>query len=96
MEFISDKEKRILLSAITREKKIIEKNQYNDLIPVIEHLEYLFRYDRLFKKIYNTALIDFIDYMEKNIEYARPVGWSKKIEIITMSTVRIIAENLKK
>lgn len=59
MEFISNKEKRILLSAIVREKKIIEKNQYNDLIPVIEHLEYLFRYDRLFKKIYNLAIDDF-------------------------------------
>lgn len=62
MEFIKDQEKRILLSAISREKKVIKEHpELAELIPVIEQLDYYFMYDRLFKKIYNQALEDFIN-----------------------------------
>ena len=59
MEFIKDQEKRILLSAISREKKVIkEHKELAELIPVINQLDYYFMYDRLFKQIYNQALED--------------------------------------
>lgn len=57
MEFIKDQEKRILLSALSREKKVInEHEELAELIPVINQLDYYFMYDRLFKRIYNQAL----------------------------------------
>lgn len=62
MEFIKDQEKRILLSAISREKKVIKEHpELAELIPVINQLDYYFMYDRLFKQIYNQALEDFIN-----------------------------------
>lgn len=62
MEFIKDKEKSILLSALSREKKVInEHKELAELIPVINQLDYYFMYDRLFKQIYNQALVDFVE-----------------------------------
>lgn len=62
MEFIKDQEKRILLSAISREERVIKEHpELAELIPVIKQLEFYFMYDRLFKKIYNQALEDFIN-----------------------------------
>mgnify|MGYP003293151583 CR=1 FL=1 len=58
MKFITDKEKSILLSAISREEKIIKENNLNDLIPVTKQLHYYFMYDRLFKSIYNKGKTD--------------------------------------
>lgn len=66
MEFIKDQEKRILLSAISREKKVIkEHSELKELIPIIEQLDYYFMYDRLFKSIYNQALEDFNKKMKE-------------------------------
>lgn len=45
---------------------------------------------------YKKALDDFIEKMNEQSEIARPVGWSAGIEIITMSTVRSIKEELMK
>lgn len=45
---------------------------------------------------YKKALDDFIEKMNEQSEIARPVGWSSRIEIITMSTVRSIKEELMK
>lgn len=44
---------------------------------------------------YLKAINDLIENLSKQSEYARPVGWSEKIEIITMENVRSIAEQLK-
>lgn len=56
MKFIEDKEKSILLAAISREKRVIKEHpELAELIPVIEQIDYYFMYDRLFKKIYNEA-----------------------------------------
>lgn len=41
------------------------------------------------------AIEEFLHLMSKLSEYARPVGWSKKVEIIPMSIVRSIAEEIK-
>lgn len=60
MEFIKDQEKRILLAAISREKRVIKEHpELEELLPVIERLDHYFMYDRLFKRIYNQALEDF-------------------------------------
>ena len=45
---------------------------------------------------YKKALDDFIEKMNEQSEFARPVGWSSRIEIIAMSTVRSIKEELMK
>lgn len=45
---------------------------------------------------YKKALDDFIEKINEQSEIARPVGWSTGIEIITMSTVRSIKEELMK
>ena len=45
---------------------------------------------------YKKAIDDFIEKMNEQSEFARPVGWSSRIEIITMSTVRSIKEELMK
>lgn len=59
MEFIKDQEKRILLSAISREERVIKEHpELAELIPVIEQLDYYFMYDRLFKKIYEQGRAD--------------------------------------
>lgn len=75
MEFIKDQEKRILLSAISREKKVIkEHSELKELIPVIEQLDHYFMYDRLFKQIYNNALEDVVKiYNEMRPELATNV-----------------------
>lgn len=49
-----------------------------------------------YKIAYKKALDDFIEKMNEQSEIARPVGWSSGIEIITMSTVRSIKEELMK
>lgn len=62
MEFIKDQEKRILLSAISREEKVIkEDKELAELIPVINQLNYYFMYDRLFKQIYNKGFMDGVN-----------------------------------
>lgn len=67
MEFIKDQEKRILLSAISREEKVIKEHpELAELIPVIEQLDYYFMYDRLFKRIYNQALEDLLTNITYN------------------------------
>ena len=48
------------------------------------------------QRAYKKALDDFIEKMNEQSEIARPVGWSSRIEIITMSTVRSIKEELMK
>lgn len=38
---------------------------------------------------------EFLYHISKHSEYARPVGWSTKTEIIAMSIIRDLAEQLK-
>lgn len=55
MSFLPDDEKRLLLSAISREKKICKDNGYKRLVPFVENLENKFMYDRIFRKIYSDS-----------------------------------------
>ena len=75
-EWLSDKEKSILFSALTREKRVCIKvdKQFKQngqsLQSVCESLEYKFYYDRLFKKmekqIRESAIDDFVCLVKKH------------------------------
>ena len=79
MEWLTDKEKRILFSALTREKEICIQvdndfnsiTHYQSLKSVCESLEHKFYYDRLFKHIEMQIRIetinDFVDACKDNI-----------------------------
>jgi hypothetical protein len=54
-EYLPDIEKRILLSAIGHEMRLVKENNFTDLIPVVKNLDYKFMYDRLFKQIEKNA-----------------------------------------
>lgn len=54
-EYLPDQEKRILLSALSHEMKLVKDNNFTELIPVVKNLDYKFMYDRLFKKIEDNA-----------------------------------------
>lgn len=75
MAYLTDTEKRLLFSALTREKEIckkIDENKVDDgtckmLVSVIESLERKFRYDRFEKKIYNKAINDCIRVLQTEV-----------------------------
>lgn len=54
-KYLPDQEKRILLSALSHEMKLVKDNNLTELIPVVKNLDYKFMYDRLFKQIENNA-----------------------------------------
>ena len=66
-EWLTDKEKRILFSALTREKRVCIKvdkqlkQNGQSLQSVCESLEYKFYYDRLFKQMEKQIRAEAID-----------------------------------
>lgn len=78
MEFLTDKEKRLLLSALTREKKVCAevdnescREPYEEsLVSVINSLEKKFYYDKIFKKIYTKGRTDGIEALADLVEAA--------------------------
>lgn len=81
-KWLTDKEKSILFSALTREKEICKeiydkktyREPYEDsLVSVIESLEYKFYYDRLFKQmekeIYIKAIEDFAEKIKDRVPF---------------------------
>lgn len=73
MAYLTDTEKRLLFSALTREKEVCKKiddDKIDDgtctmLVPIIESLERKFRHDRFEKKIYNKAIDDCIKVLDR-------------------------------
>lgn len=73
MAYLTDTEKRLLFSALTREKEVCKKiddSKVDDgtckmLVPVVESLEHKFWYDRFEKKIYNKAIDDCIKVLDR-------------------------------
>lgn len=73
MAYLTDTEKRLLFSALTREKEVCKKiddSKVDDgtckmLVPVVESLKRKFRYDRFEKKIYNKAIDDCIKVLDR-------------------------------
>lgn len=89
IEFCKEKIKNIKLNT--------EPSIFEDIKESLEELErYRKDYAWAERRAYKKALDDFIEKMNEQSEFARPVGWSSRIEIITMSTVRSIKEELMK
>lgn len=67
-EWLTDSEKRILFSALAREKEVCEKVDKEScrepnvdiLVSIVKSLEHKFYYDRLFKEIYKQGRADAI------------------------------------
>lgn len=100
MSYLEDKEKRLLFSALSREKKVCEKVDKEScrepyetsLKSIVERLEYKFYYDRFEKEIYNKAIGDFVKLINEIS------GWTPNcIEhdlSLTVFTLHQIAEEL--
>lgn len=73
-EWLTDTEKRILLSAISREKKVciqVDKESCREhyetsLESVCKSLEHKFMYDRLFKQIRAEVIEEFVSEIRKH------------------------------
>lgn len=69
MGYLTNTEKRLLFSALRREKEVCQKidnSKVDDgtctmLVPIVESLESKFRYDRLEKFIRNNAIDEFAE-----------------------------------
>lgn len=80
MEYLTDKEKRILFSALAREKKVcVEVDKQSEprepyeqsLQSICESLEYKFYYDRLFKQMEKQIKEDAINYCVEIVKFYR-------------------------
>lgn len=79
MSYLEDTEKRLLFSALNREKEIcrkIDNEKVEDatckmLVPVIESLERKFYYDRFEKEIRNQTIDEFTARLKERMEDTR-------------------------
>ena len=75
MAYLTDKEKRLLFSALTREKKVCievdkeccRENYEDTLESVVKNLERKFYYDRFEKEIRAKAINEFAERLEERI-----------------------------
>ena len=107
MAYLSDYEKRILFSALARDKEVckeIDKDSLSKeipLTPIVESLERKFYYDRFEKEIKNKAVDDFarrliINFVDWQMSLAE-VGNEKEYETIKQAIEGIeeIAKQMK-
>lgn len=84
MAYLTDLEKRLLFSALTREKEVckkIDSDKIDDgicrtLVPVVERLERKFRYDKFEQDIYDKA---YKDGQDKGLSDGEFIGRNKAI-----------------
>lgn len=96
-EYLPDQEKRILLSALSHEMKLVKDNKLTELIPVVKSLDYKFMYDRLFKQIENNAYEQGMKDKEKELKEHNVFVSNIPIEDIVLDALkdereRIVAE----
>lgn len=98
MEWLSDKEKRILLSALTREKEVcaqVDKQcelrtpYEQSLKSICESLENKFYYDRLFKQMEKQIRTEAID------DFVNRVLEEGIIGLVQYAKIKEIAEQLR-
>lgn len=85
MAYLTDMEKRLLFSALTKEKKLCEEidNDKSDdyvggrLVPIIESIEKKFYYDRFEQDIYEQA---YKDGQDKGFSDGEFIGRNKAID----------------
>lgn len=99
MEWLTDKEKRILFSALSREKKVCIRTDKEreprepyetSLESICESLEKKFYYDRLFKQIEKQIRVN---EKEKCIEEIRHIFMTTHPNQLTMAISRWLKEN---
>ena len=104
MSYLEDKEKRLLFSALSREKKVCEKvdkescreHYETSLKSIVERLEYKFYYDRFEKEIYNKAIDDFCKEIETEYDNDACPNVSDYLDYkISLRDLFRIAEQLK-
>lgn len=61
LAILTEKEKSILFSAITREEKVCKENGFDDLVKVCQRLLHVFSYNRFEKHIRNKAIDEFAE-----------------------------------
>ena len=102
-EWLTDIEKRILLSALTREKSVcievdkqckLREAYEQSLQSVCESLEHKFYYDRLFKQIRADAIDDFVQKVKEHQYVLSDVINSRDYGMFTVG-IEQIAEELK-
>ena len=101
MAYLTDKEKRLLFSALTREKKVcIEvdkeccRETYEDTLEsVVKNLEKKFYYDRFEKEIRAKAIDEFVNLINECSGYT-PNCIEHDLSL-TVYTIHQIAEQMK-
>ena len=69
MSYFSDTEKRLLFSALSREKNFCKSDKYfADLLPVLDSLEEKFRYDRFEKEIRKDTIVEHENSQENTLK----------------------------
>ncbi len=59
MAYLTDREKSILFSALTREERVCKEHGFDDLVKVCKRLTFLFSYNRFEKQIRNAVINKF-------------------------------------
>ena len=93
MSYLTDKEKRLLFSALSREKEVCKqvdrkccREPYEDTLQsVVDSLERKFYYDRFEKKIRNDAIQDFYDEILNFEDYIEPINTTEFGEVLLYS-----------
>ena len=99
MGYLTDSEKRLLFSALTREKgicKVIDEEKENGtlLTPIVESLERKFYYDRFEKQIRNDVIDRFSKIvMEEFTKFDLEHGYPTIADVKTI--VRDVSEKMK-
>lgn len=102
-EWLTDKEKRILFSALKREELVcveVDKECYREpyeesLVSIVKSLEHKFYYDRLFKKMEKEIKSKTIDlFMNTALELIR-LEQDTRYGYLDGADIREIAEQLK-
>ena len=98
MAYLEDYEKRILFSALAREKKIcrtidrLEPPKGTPLVKIVESLERKFYYNRFEKEIRAKAIDEFAEEMKW--EYRESIGTSEREIHFALAVIDQVAERL--
>ena len=106
MAYLTDKEKRLLFSALSREKEVCKqldkeccREPYEETLEsVVKSLERKFYYDRFEKEIRNKVIDEFVSELENHSIFA-DTGKGKEVKMEWASPVtriKEVAEQLKK
>ena len=105
MAYLTDAEKRILFSALSREEKVcktmdrLEKPKGTPLVKIVESLRRKFYYDRFEKEIRAKAIDEFVEKLNTEVESFVAEVDGVRVDLITLDYfsefVFEVAEELK-